>query len=384
MSIELDGRHLIFLISQPRAGSTLLQRMLKNHPNIHTTAEPWTLLHPVYGLRENGHEAEYNAQSAWEAVDDFIQQLPHQRTSYLEGLRLMHTHLYNSMIEGTGKTYFLDKTPRYYHIIPELYEIFPEATFIILLRNPLAVACSVMDTWIKDSWFKFHKYRADLLEAPHHLLDGIALLGDRCLTVHYEQLLSNPDEELQKITQHIGIEFIPDLLHYNLPQSLQVNSSSDESQEKSLGRSPSVQLAPPKSSQGFGYRDQSNVFHQGKPDKENVNKWVHHLKHAQRWRVLQDYYEALGDETIRKMGTCPDTLKSLIDAHRPSPFQRALTFPLQWFAKNPRDRQSFPYETYLVKFIRLFQRQKLLTSWLTEKTRLPSPQAPLPDRGFET
>jgi hypothetical protein len=310
--------------------------MLRNHPDIYTTAEPWTMLHSVYGLREQGHTAEYNAQSAWLAVDDFIRGLPHQRESYLEGLRLMHSHLYNSVLQGTGKTYFLDKTPRYYHIIPELKEIFPEATFIILLRNPLAVACSMMDTWIQGKWFKFHKYRADLLDAPSRLVEGIQLLGDRAITVHYEHLLANPEHELKNITQHIGIQYSPNLLHYHVPSSSQPSSPEH---------------------QGFGYKDQRGIFYQGTLDASNVNKWVKHLEDIQQWRILHDYYGVLGDDTLRAMGTDPNFLKSILESYKPNVLRKALTISLDWATRDPVKRKTIPYEKYMIKCIRMFQRQ---------------------------
>ena len=388
MSIELNGQNLIFLISQPRAGSTLLQRMLQKHPKIHTSAEPWTMLHPAYGLRKTGHEADYNAQSAWLAVDEFIQQLPRQRESYLEGLRLMNTHLYNQILEGTGKSYFLDKTPRYYNIIPELSEIFPKAKFIILLRNPMAVACSIMDTWAKGNLFILQTKRADLLEAPSLLMEGIHVLGDRCLTVNYENLLADPDQELRRIIQYLELEFSPDLVHYHTLHPSQSDSEpggsiqdlSDRSQQpanpepstlaqgaddgnskagnEGIGRkvlhNPSSKYRPDK---GFGYKDQKDIFYHGKLDKENVNKWIRHLENAQHWRILNDYYQALGNETIRAMGVNPDQLKSLLDSYRPSQLKRSVTLSLNWVTKKPDERGSLPYEHYLIKLIRLFQRQ---------------------------
>jgi len=59
--------------------------------------------------------------------------------------------LYNRALEVAGKRFFLDKTPRYYFIIPELKNVFPEAKFIILLRNPLAVLSSILNTWFQNN-----------------------------------------------------------------------------------------------------------------------------------------------------------------------------------------------------------------------------------------
>ena len=46
-----NHQHLIFLISLPRSGSTLLQRIIGGHKDIHTTAEPWLMLHPFHALK---------------------------------------------------------------------------------------------------------------------------------------------------------------------------------------------------------------------------------------------------------------------------------------------------------------------------------------------
>jgi len=53
-----QGSNLIFILSLPRSGSTLLQRILGGHSQVHTVAEPWLMLNPLYALRETGIEAE--------------------------------------------------------------------------------------------------------------------------------------------------------------------------------------------------------------------------------------------------------------------------------------------------------------------------------------
>ena len=114
----------IFLISQPRSGSSLLQQILGNHPQIHTLSEPWIMLHPVYAVRERGIQTEYNATWAHDALKQFLGSIPKGKDTYFQLIHQMYDALYQHTLEGTGKTYFLDKTPRYYFIIPELMKIF--------------------------------------------------------------------------------------------------------------------------------------------------------------------------------------------------------------------------------------------------------------------
>ena len=85
-------------------------------------------------------------------MQGFLQTLPRDQDEYFEGARWMYNYLYEGALPGTGKGYFLDKTPRYYLVIPELYCTFPKAHYIFLLRNPVAVLCSILETREKKDW----------------------------------------------------------------------------------------------------------------------------------------------------------------------------------------------------------------------------------------
>jgi hypothetical protein len=185
------GENLIFLISQPRAGSTLLQRILSGHSEIHTTAEPWIMLHPLYALKKNGLVAEYDSELARLGLKDFISQVPEGQELYFKALRHMGGTLYNRALEVSGKRFFLDKTPRYHFIIPELKAVFPKAKFIFLLRNPLAVLSSTLESWFQNNPESLKKSLNyfDLLKGPLHLIQGIQLLKGDAVVVKYEELV---------------------------------------------------------------------------------------------------------------------------------------------------------------------------------------------------
>ena len=60
----------------------------------------------------------------------------------------------------------IDKTPRYWEMMNEIRELFPENKIIVLKRNPLEVTKSIFRTWNVDSLDKILPYRKDLLEGP--------------------------------------------------------------------------------------------------------------------------------------------------------------------------------------------------------------------------
>lgn len=313
--IGLDGENLIFLVSQPRAGSTLLQRMLAGHPHIHTTGEPWLMLPPIMAMRPQAHRASYQPDWAREALEEFLKTLPAGNAAYDQATAHMATHLYNAALQTTPKTHFLDKTPRYYAILPELGRIFPQARFILLLRNPLAVLTSIIETWIGERWMSLFLYRDDLLAAPRALLDGAAHLGDRAITVSYEQLVVQPEPLLVQMCVHCGVEVASGLADYGKTDL------------------PAWTLGDP-----------TNVYAHDRPTTALAEKWRTRLDDPQIWRLANDYLDALGDDLLTRMGYDAAELRHILTHNRPTAAQHAVTVSLHWLldtTKYARSRWDF-------------------------------------------
>lgn len=285
MTITNLGENLIFIISQPRAGSTLLQRVIANHPDVGTLSEPWIMLHPIYGLRRTGIETEYVFSRSRIALDDFLTQLPNREDTYICAIREMACVLYNEACDFLGKPRFLDKTPTYYLIIPELYKVFPKASFIILLRNPLAVLNSILNTWVKGDWTKLGNHYQNLLVAPEKLLEGIQVVGDSGVVIHYESFVQNPKSVTQKICNHIGIRFNENMLHYG----------HTTSHSRHMG-------------------DPTGVNQFDRPVTDSLNKWIEMGQNKQTRMLAQDYLKALDHDTVSSMGYDYAAMRNAIDS----------------------------------------------------------------------
>jgi hypothetical protein len=192
-----------FILSLPRTGSTLLQRILGSHEEIGTSSEPWLLLPLLYALRESGVHAEYEHETMARGTRGFAEAyLPHGEASYLQGVHDLALRLYAEA--APGKTYFLDKTPRYHHVAADLLELFPEGKFVFLWRHPLAVAASLMETFGGGRW-NLDKYSADLFGGVEHLVDAYLLHEDRVVAVRYEDLVADPDHEVRRVLRYLGL-----------------------------------------------------------------------------------------------------------------------------------------------------------------------------------
>lgn len=194
----------LFIFSLPRAGSTLLQRILATHTQISTVAEPWLLLPPLYTLRHRGCYAEYGHSRVVEAFEDLFRQFPNGKQDYLDELRNFIIRLYLKLATDEVK-YFVDKTPRYHLVVAEILQLFPDAKHIFLWRNPLAIIASLMDTWARGRW-NLYRFKIDLFDGLANLIAAFQAQQTAC-AVRYEDLISNPEPELRRIFDYLGIPF---------------------------------------------------------------------------------------------------------------------------------------------------------------------------------
>ncbi len=316
---EYLGENLIFLISQPRAGSTLLQTLCANHPLIATSAEPWLMLHLVYALKKEGITAEYDATHAHNALVDFLTLSAEGEKTYYSGIRENARVLYGKAIEKSHKEFFLDKTPRYYHIIPELYRAFPKANFVFIIRNPLSVLASILFSWANGYWPQLAKNRQDLIDAPGKIIHGIKLLGDDAIVVRYENLVSHPQHELKRLCGRLG-------LFYDDAMSRYMN------QDKVPGR----------------MGDSVGIVQHNEPCTENQTKWMRLLNDKQTRHFAQAYLEVLGKRTVSDLGYSYDELKRQIDLDSPC---RGLFVSWEIATKAPEKRtwREEKYINYIIK-----------------------------------
>jgi hypothetical protein len=135
-----------------------------------------------------------------------------------DAARAFALEVYNRQIEKSGKSIFLDKTPRYYHILPTIEELFPSAKKIWLKRNPLDVAASFVSTWnmplpelIGD---RITPSSFDLTLGP--LKFSRFFTGQEgAFELAYEDLVSDPEKHLEQLCSFIGVRHETGLEDYS-------------------------------------------------------------------------------------------------------------------------------------------------------------------------
>ena len=261
----------VFIFSLPRSGSTLLQRLLATHNEITTVAEPWLLIPAFYSLRKQGITAEYNHASETVALNEFFQHLPNGKADYLVEIKKMVLNLYQ--LASKEKTrYFLDKTPRYHVISADIIELFPEAKFIILYRNPLAIIASMIETWKKGQW-KLSDYEIDIYAGLTQLVNTAEKYPDKVLTINYEELVTNSTDSMKRIFSYLQLDYNESIL-------------DDFSETTINGR----------------MGDKTGYFNYKAIDSSSLEIWKQSFSNPIRQYWAKNYIHWLGKQRLQKMG----------------------------------------------------------------------------------
>ena len=264
------------------------------------------MLHPAYSLRQRGITADYGTHFAYEGVKEFLENYTRGRDVQLDAIREWARMIYQDAIDKHQKRWFMDKTPRYFFIIPELYELFPRARFVFLLRNPMAVLASELSTYVKGDWPVLGVFNADLLAAPGWILDGIEQLGNRGYVIHYEKFVTAPETAIPALCNYLGLDFQETMLDYS-------------GTPKPVGK----------------YNDTAGIDQHTRPSTGSVEKWKSMVDDDQALHFAQRYLETLGENTITRLGYDYGELSGILNCRTVStrglyPWSIAIQPQSQW------------------------------------------------------
>jgi len=207
----MEDKNLIFIISQPRSGSTFLQSLLSNNQEINTSSESWIMLALSPLLKpDTVKNSVYDHSMATDAFHDYCTKF---KINYKDHLKEIAFKFYGPMMKGFS--FIIDKTPRYWEIIHELFALFPEAKYVVLERNPVAVVESMINTWKIKTLNQLQYLGRDLLLAPQAITNFRHQYREnqnvQCL--RYEELIKDTEVVTRKLYKWIGMSFEPACLN---------------------------------------------------------------------------------------------------------------------------------------------------------------------------
>jgi len=228
-SFKLDGPTPVFLISLPRAGSTLLEQMLDCHPDIEGVGE---LLY-IRALLRSAMEIYTNRGCS--TVDELILKMSDadkeaMGRDYLERAEL-HRH--------SDSRYFIDKMPMNWSDVLFIREILPNAKFVEIRRDPFDCCFSNFT----HCFSRAHAASSSLDHMGRAYVDYVKLMrhfddvapGLVCHVV-YEDLVEQPEQELRKVLNYLDLPWDVSLLRF-YESDRTVRTPSAEQVRRPLNRS---------------------------------------------------------------------------------------------------------------------------------------------------
>jgi len=206
---------LLFLISAPRSGSTLMQRMLGSHSEVFTHPEPH-LMTPLahLGYFDKVDKAPYDHINSAEAMRLFVDGLPRGEEDYLDALRAYSDTLYGRMLSTSSERFFLDKTPAYALVADFVGRVYPEAKYVVLTRHPLAIFSSYANSFFDGDWQTAHQFNPIVERYVPAIARFVRARKVPLIHVRYEDVVQQPEAHLERVFAFLGVENEPEAVNY--------------------------------------------------------------------------------------------------------------------------------------------------------------------------
>jgi tetratricopeptide (TPR) repeat protein len=188
----------IFILGLPRTGSTLLEQMLCQHPDVSSLGEQPIIANQVANF------AAHHAQQPYPLF------MPELNTSKGQEICQQAAHIYDKAIKKRQlKTPFvIDKLPANFQSIGFIKSLFPHAKIIHLTRQFADTGLSIF----KNHFEANEPYLCDLeeLSAYHQLHQNLMqhwqeIYQDEIFEMAYETLVSQPQAAIQQVLTFCGL-----------------------------------------------------------------------------------------------------------------------------------------------------------------------------------
>lgn len=209
--------HRAFIVSAPRSGSTVLQRVLGSHPELASFPETHFFTEAFRGTlgRVGGFLAVWNALRKCENRLD-SKDFPRPTQPCLSSRKYVDCYVQglDKIAEERDSKGWIEKTPAHLHCIPEIEAHIPDSSFIHIVRDGRAVAASLWEVTNehRDVWGR----RMTLEECISRWNNDVRITlknrsKDNHVVVRYKELCLSPEETLRRILEFIGVKSSPDI-----------------------------------------------------------------------------------------------------------------------------------------------------------------------------
>lgn len=198
---------LIFIGGLPRSGTTLARVMLDAHPDVRCGEETRVVPRILRTRMEWTNSQKERSRLAEAGMSEKV--LDSAVSAFIS--KIIENH-------GEPASWLCNKDPFTMKYSIYLSKLFPNAKFILMLRDGRAVVNSIITRRVTVSGFDFRDPKKCLERwnsVIESMYDQCLHIGpDRCMPVYYEQLSLYPDLWMHRILEFLGIPWSNNVLHH--------------------------------------------------------------------------------------------------------------------------------------------------------------------------
>lgn len=268
-------RHPYFLVGAERSGTTLLRLMLSHHPDIGWLQE---FEYAVDRVGDNGEWPDLSVYLDWLSTHRIFLA---RRFAVDEGLD--YPGLVRSFVsqhqESCGKPVVGATVHRHFD---RLLHVWPEARFIHIVRDPRDVARSnIRMGWTGNTYTGVQRW----VEAERLWDDVAARVGpDRFVEVTQEDLIREPEKELTRLCEFLGVDYDPLMLSYPCDTTYDAPDSNLVEQWRRKASEEDIQLVEARVGDLLTQRGYSPS---GLPPLSITPEMIRRLQRQDRWACRQ-------------------------------------------------------------------------------------------------
>ncbi len=218
------SREPIFIVGMPRSGTTLVERILSSHPEVHSAGELPNFAQQVERL--SGIQGQGLLSPA--IID---------RARHMDWERLGRCYIDSTRPQTASRPRFIDKLPHNFLYIGFIAQALPHARIICLRRHPMDTCLSnFRESFSPNS--SFHGYSFDLLDIGRFhiqfermMAHWRTVLPGRVLEVDYETLVADQAASTRQLLDHCELPWNDACLHFEQNRSAVATASTTQVRE---------------------------------------------------------------------------------------------------------------------------------------------------------
>ena len=225
-----SGESPIFIVGLPRCGSTLVEQILSNHPEVQACGELTAMTDAILTLVN---------RAAGPPPSDARSHA--QRLAALDGASLAQEYLARVRPVRLAQPRWTDKQLINFLYCPLLLRAFPQARIVHVTRHPLAACHAIYRTRFTTGGYPFAYDLSEIAEFYVGYRGLMAhwqrLLPGRILELPYEELVTDFEPAVRQLLDYVGLPFAAACLEFHRNPAPVITSSSVQVRQPLYGSS---------------------------------------------------------------------------------------------------------------------------------------------------